>query len=465
MTRFINNQEGKIMSKRFLSSVLSVVLAASLVGCGGKGTNNTSTNDTANQSEIDKIIAEAQTMSLEELGKKAIEESNGKTFFGLGNSSRGKSALPLFIEYLQTIDPSYKLDFEWQQPKNNKIFEQLQADSLKDQGTFAMTLIQDGNQIESKMNQTGILKTFIPKEWADANGIKASDYKGFLPLQTLNKVFMYNSTGSKKFTNCWDFVRKDTHPLFMDIDSEIVGKNFLYMLTEDKYATELKDAFDKLPADAKAEFQPTIDEVAKDAESFNLGENGKYALAWIKLWVNGYNAQTDDGPICTTLTSASATDQCGLLVYSKLRSIEESSETSVNNIKVAAYEDGYEGIGGFGYCHYLFLTKNSPLPWTAAAFIAYMTCTEKGFSAWGKDMGGYSSNPDVMTATEKTFNHAQGGYVDGVDMFPSKDDRGYDWWTTKGHLVLEDPEYCASVAFTVGSWIETLDKFNGNTSK
>ena len=464
MTRFIN-QEGKIMSKRFLSSVLSVVLAASLVGCGGKGTNTSSTNDTANQSEIDKIIAEAQTMSLEELGKKAIEESNGKTFFGLGNSSRGKSALPLFIEYLQTIDPSYKLDFEWQQPKNNKIFEQLQADSLKDQGTFAMTLIQDGNQIESKMNQTGILKTFIPKEWADANGVKASDYKGFLPLQTLNKVFMYNSTGSKKFTNCWDFVRKDTHPLFMDIDSEIVGKNFLYMLTEDKYATELKDAFDKLPADAKAEFQPTIDEVAKDAESFNLGENGKYALAWIKLWVNGYNAQTDDGPICTTLTSASATDQCGLLVYSKLRSIEESSETSVNNIKVAAYEDGYQGIGGFGYCHYLFLTKNSPLPWTAAAFIAYMTCTEKGFSAWGKDMGGYSSNPDVMTATEKTFNHAQGGYVDGVDTFPSKDDRGYDWWTTKGLLVLEDPEYCASVAFTVGSWIETLDKFNGNTSK
>lgn len=453
------------MSKRFLSSVLSVVLAASLVGCGGKGTNNTSTNDTANQSEIDKIIAEAQTMSLEELGKKAIEESNGKTFFGLGNSSRGKSALPLFIEYLQTIDPSYKLDFEWQQPKNNKIFEQLQADSLKDQGTFAMTLIQDGNQIESKMNQTGILKTFIPKEWADANGVKASDYKGFLPLQTLNKVFMYNSTGTKKFTNCWDFVRKDTHPLFMDIDSEIVGKNFLYMLTEDKYAAELKDAFDKLPADAKAEFQPTIDEVAKDAESFNLGENGKYALAWIKLWVNRYNAQTDDGPICTTLTSASATDQCGLLVYSKLRSIEESSETSVNNIKVAAYEDGYQGIGGFGYCHYLFLTKNSPLPWTAAAFIAYMTCTEKGFSAWGKDMGGYSSNPDVMTATEKTFNHAQGGYVDGVDTFPSKDDRGYDWWTTKGHLVLEDPEYCASVAFTVGSWIETLDKFNGNTSK
>ena len=33
-----------------------------------------------------------------------------------------------------------------------------------------MTLIQDGNQIESKMVQTGILDTFIPKDWADANG-------------------------------------------------------------------------------------------------------------------------------------------------------------------------------------------------------------------------------------------------------------------------------------------------------
>ena len=36
----------------------------------------------------------------------------------------------------------------------------------------------------------------------------------------------------------------------------------------------------------------------------------------------------------------------------------------------------------------------------------------------------------------------------------------YDWWTTDGKLVLEDPEYCASVSFTVGSWIETLDKYS-----
>ena len=370
------------MKKQILSAVLiSTMLAATLAGCGSKAADPTTAApaaqteaakgeetkapetdakaeepkvDDANLSEVEKIIKEAESMSMEELAKKAIEESNGKTFYGVGNSSRGKTALPLFIEYLQSIDPSYTMEYEWQQPKNNKIFEQLSADSLKSSGTFAMTLIQDGNQIESKMVQTGILKTFIPKEWADANGTTADAYTGFLPLQTLNKVFMYNSTGNAEFNNCWDFVAEGVHPLYMDIDSEVVGKNFLYMLTEDKYAGWLKEAYDALDSSKQAYFKPVVDEMATDAEDLGLGENGAYALAWIKLWVENYNEQTDDGPICNTLVSKTATDQCGLLVYSKLRSVEESSEVSVNNIKVAAYQDGYKGIGGYGYCHYLF---------------------------------------------------------------------------------------------------------------
>ncbi len=470
--------------RKLISLLLTASMAVSMLAACGSSSNNTAATTAAaaaadkpaetqaaqpaeteapkeeNLTGIDAIIKEAEGMTMEELAKKAIEESNGKTFYGVGNSSRGKSALPLFIAYLQTIDPNYNMEFEWQQPKNNKIFEQLTADSLKDSGTFAMTLIQDGNQIKSKMVDTDILKTFIPKEWAEANGTTADAYSGYLPLQTLNKVFMYNSTGSAEFKNCWDFIYKDQHPLYMDIDSELVGKNFLYMLTEDKYAGMLKDAYDALDDEHKAYFDPTIQEVASDADDFGLGENGKYALAWIKLWVENYNAQTDDGPICNTLVDKSAKDQSGLLVYSKLRSVEESATVSVNNIKVAAYQDGYKGIGGYGYNHYLFLTKNSPLPWTACAFMTYMTCTEDGFSAWGKDMGGYSSNPKVAEQTEATYNHAKGGYNDaGEDAFPAKDDRGYDWWTTTGELVLEDPEYCADAAFGVGSWIETLTKY------
>ena len=425
--------------KKFLALALALLMIVpfALTGCGEQKAT----------SETQKIIEQAQNMTLEELAKKAIEESNGKTFYGVGNSSRGKTALPLFISYLQTIDPNYTLNFEWQQPKNNKIFDQLTADSLKETGTFAMTLIQDGNQIESKMVQTGILDTFIPKDWADANGVKAEDYKGYLALQTLNKIFMFNNVNGKTYSNCWDFIADGEHGLFMDIDSEIVGKNFLYMLTKDEYAADLKAAFDKLDASKKAYFQPTIDEMAKDAAELGLGENGKYALAYIKLWVGSYSAQTDDGPICNTLVDKSAADKFGLLVYSKLRSVTESETVSKSNVTVAAYQPGYEGFGGYAYCHYLFVTDNSPLPWTACAFIAYMTCTVDGFSAWGKDIGGYSSNPTVAAGTEEKFNHKADG------------DLGYDWWINDGKLVVEDPKYCASVAFTVGSWIEMLTKY------
>ena len=463
--------------KKLLSLLLvAMMLVGLLAGCGtdsGTGSSSPSAGRGASAppgeeppevelTATQQIIAEAETMTLEELAAKAIEESNGKTFFGVGNSSRGKTALPLFIEYLQSIDPNYTLEYDWQQPKNNKIFDQLTADSLKDVGTFAMTLIQDGNQIESKMVQTGILDTFIPKDWAEANGTTAEEWTGYLPLQTLNKVFMFNNTGSKTYDNCWDFVAEGEHGLFMDIDSEVVGKNFLYMLTSDTYSAWLKEAFDALSAEEQAYFQPTIDAMAADAADLGLGENGKYALAWIKLWVGSYNAQTDDGPICNTLVDASATDQFGLLVYSKLRSVEESASVSKNNITIAAYNDGYTGIGGYGYCHYLFVTENSPLPWTACAFIAYMTCTADGFSAWGKDIGGYSSNPNVAAENEEIFQHQTGGMAeDGTTVeFAALNDAGYDWWTTDGKLVLEDPEYCASVSFTVGSWIETLDKYS-----
>ncbi len=347
--------------KKFIALMMALAMVLSLVACSGAPATTEPAAEPknegpaaaepsavepvaepeANLTATQQIIREAEGMSLEELAKKAIEESNGATFYGVGNSSRGKSALPLFIEYLQSIDPNYTMEFDWQQPKNNKIFDQLTADSLKDVGTYAMTLIQDGNQIESKMVKTGILDTFVPLDWANANGTTADAYEGYLPLQTLNKVFMFNNTGAKTYKNCWDFVAEGEHGLYMDIDSEIVGKNFLYMLTQDTYAAYLKAAYDKLDADKQAYFKPVIDEMANDAADLGLGADGAYALAWIKLWVESYNAQTDDGPICNTLVDKSATDQFGLLVYSKLRSVEESDSVSKNNITVAAYQDDF----------------------------------------------------------------------------------------------------------------------------
>ena len=82
------------MKKRLLSTILSFTLVAStFAGCGSSGNNNqgnnnsdpgsgngASSSDASNLTGIDAIIKEAEGMSMEELAKKAIEESNGKTF-------------------------------------------------------------------------------------------------------------------------------------------------------------------------------------------------------------------------------------------------------------------------------------------------------------------------------------------------------------------------------------------------
>lgn len=403
--------------------------------------------------EVEKIIAEAEKLPVQELYKRAAKESNGKTMYGIGNSSRGASAATGFIEMLKSVDPSYTGKIEWSQPKNNSIFTLINADIKSSSHTYSMTLIQDGNQIQSKMLNTGNLLNYIPKEWREAKGTSVKDNGKPFALQTLNKVFMFNNRGNKTYVNCWDFVDKGSKPLFMGVDSEPVGKNFLYMLTMDKYANYMKAAFDALPKEKQAYFQKTVDQVAGDAKSLGLtAANAKYSLAWIRLWCQQYNEKTDDGPICNQLVTASAAGESGLLVYSKLRSVEESAAASVNNITIAAYQENYAGIGGYAYKHYLQVLKTSPLPWTACAFIAYMTTTKDGFYAWGKDMGGYSSNPNINQ------DHSKDGYVNGANKFPAKNDRGYDWWISAsgGRLVVEDPAYCAKVSFNMSDWIDVI---------
>lgn len=428
--------------KRLLSVIVALMMLLSLTGAA-----------LAQDLSVEEVIAQAEQMTNDELYRKAIEESNGKVLYGIGNSSRGKTAGASFVAMLQGIDPSYTGTIEWSQPKSNSIFTTLNADIKSSKHVYAMTLIQDGNQIQSKMLDTGNLLNFIPKEWRESEGVNVEANGYPLTLQTLNKVFMFNNTVETNFKNVWHFVAQGVNPLFMGVNSELVGKNFLYMLTHETYANYLKTAFDALSAEEQAYFTAVVDEVAPDAESLGLeAENAKYALAWIKLWCRQYNEQTDDGPICNTLVTKSAAGQAGLLVYSKLRSVEESTESSVKNITVAAYQDDYVGIGGYAYKHFLQVVRTSPLPWTACAFISYMATTKDGFAAWGKDIGGYSANPAVNQ------DHTKDGYVEGVNTFDAKNDRGYDWWISAdgGQLVVEDPKYAAQVSFDLGDWIDMI---------
>lgn len=452
-------------SKRFLTFGIFALVASTIVSCGPK----------APASEVEKVIAEAQELDRADLYKKAIDEINGKEMNAVGNSSRGKTAQESFLNYLRgksydavtqsyvadaTIRsefPNYKEDLtatiNWTQPKNNQIFAQISNDVRSAKPTLSMTLIQDGSQIQSKMLDTGILLNYIPKEW---NGDEAKNGHPFA-LQSLNKVFMYNTVNSDKtFGNMWDFVAEGEKPMFMGLDSEPVGRNAMLMMTREDYSDVIKLAYDALAAsDAKTRIKTIVDELITTASDLGLNHaSAPYALAWIKLWVSQMEKKTDDGPIMTDLAKKSAGGSSALIVYSKLRSVTETEESSKKNVKVAAYEDGYVGVGGFMYKHYLQVLKTSPLPWTSVAFIHYMTTTLKGFEAWGRDIGGYSSDLSI------TPDHSRDGYVNGVNEFPVLNDRGYDWWSTneagKGRMVIEDPIYASSVAYTVGDWIALI---------
>ncbi|MFA6755445.1 MAG: hypothetical protein WCR97_02910 [Bacilli bacterium] len=431
---------------RILTLSAAMLLLVGVASCSSSG-------GTTEDTRVADIIAEAEKMDKADLYKKAMEEVNGKDYVVVANSSRMKDSAPAWKEYCQkNYDSTFDFNFSSTQPKNNRIFTQIKADVTGTNHTIAMTLIQDGNQIKNKMTDPGYLLNYIPKEW---DGVKAKDGEP-LALQSLNKVFCYNNLDGTKFTNVWDFVAEGQKTQFMAPNSEPVGKNFLYMLTQEQYADVVKEAYDSYTGD-KTYFDAALKTVDGVAEEFGLtAANAKYSLAWIYLWQTSFNEQTDDGPISKNLTNKSSAGEAGLLVYSKFRSTEETDATSNKYINVAAYQDNYVGFGGFMYKHYLQILKTSPYPWTSCALINFMVTEHDGFYPWGKDMGGYSSSPTVQA----TFDHSQDGYVDGVNEYPVKNDKGYDWWTAnekgKGRLIIEDSTYAASVSAVLGDWIDTL---------
>jgi len=468
--------------KKNIRNLLALGLTSlTLVACGDgtststKPTGSTSTEPTVELSAVQKVIAEAQTMDAEDLYKKAMDEINGKEFVVIANSSRTPKAATQWLNYLKEKykdDAKYK-DFTFTctstQPKNNQIFSQIKSDVTGSTHNISLTLIQDGSQIASKMTKTGYLRNYIPKEW---DGVKATDGEP-LALQSLNKVFCYNTLAdkdgnTKTYKNVWDFADGTVSTQFMSPASEPVGSNFLYMLTKPEYAKYVKEAYDALDATRKAAVDKVIaDKNAGIADVYaDIGAtdaNVKYSLAWIYSFIKSYTAVSDDGPISVNLTKKSAGTTAGLLVYSKFRSIEDTDESTAGCIQVAAHQSDYVGFGGYMYKHYLQVLDTAPYPWTACALINYMTTTVDGFSPWGKDAGGYSASPKVATGTEEKYHHKTGGKTVAEEIaatYDVKKDRGYDWWVGskagEGRLIVEDGEYASSVAGVMSDWISYL---------
>lgn len=472
--------------KKFISLILVGAMALSLAACGGNlgkpaptaprtdytpsATQSTAPASTGDGSEdevteadaalfrVQDVILMAQELSLEELAARAISESDGKTFVGLGASPQAESALNKFVDYLRSFNSSYTLDYSWEYPKDGNVVPPVAASSTKSEGTYGVVLASDGNKIRSQLESNNAVRTFVPKGWLEDTGIDAEDFQGYLPLRTVVKAFEYKTVNGKTYNSCWDFVADGVHGFCTDLSLDASGRNFLLMLTREDYAAMIRESFESMVPEKQEPYLELIEEMQPEAAAMGLSEDGAYALAWIKLWMGSFNSQSDDDAILKQiLAQNNGVSPLGVVDYGAMRLLPKNTTDAVNNLKIVAFEPAYHGFSGFSYNEYLLVPSNSPMPWTACAFIAYVTCTVDGFSAWGKDAGSYTCNPVVAREIEAVYHHTENGSTNGS--FSARSVPSLDWWQNQGRLVAVDPEYCASVDFAFGSWIDLLPRY------
>jgi iron(III) transport system substrate-binding protein len=115
----------------------------------------------------------------------------------------------------------------------------------------------------------------------------------------------------------------------------------------------------------------------------------------------------------------------GLFVYSKTR-YDASKNLALKPMPDVA------PFSGFLYPAFLHLTKNAKNKNAAKLFIEYLL-TEEGFSPWSKDVGAYSSNPNIK-----------------ID----KDDFPVEFWEKR--LVIEDPKFLFENRADVEEFVNTI---------
>lgn len=467
--------------KKYVALSLTALSLFSLMGCAEKPTGDVTSDAPASEkvptTRVEIAIADAETLTWKELYKKARDELDGQTWYACGNTSRGQGARNAFIKVLQgqkyaddhenfvdcddyaefkTYKPNFTATSNWSNQTGGQIYDYVDND-VNGAKNLNRALIQNANDLQSKEIETGNLLNFVPKEYV--NDAAPGDVNP-LGRERNAKVFRHNNADGKKVNNRWEFTKPGFK--FMDINNETVGRNFLIRLTEDKYADQVKAAYDAI---TDSTLKASADAAIKYVEDNNIATtykvtsaNGKYALAWDKLVVENNNYANDDGPIINELANKNNAGANGLLVYSKLRKITESKDSSVNNVDIVAYNEQYVGVGGYSYKHYCQIFKDAPYPYAACAFSHFITCNPDGFYAWGKDMGCYPINESVGVDHSKggegwKIYNPDTGEVDKVITATTRNDKGWSYWKSK--LVEEDPVYSSSHA-KLAVWFKTL---------
>ncbi len=447
-------------SNKFLLSLAIVALGTSALftGCSRKK------DDAEELTRVEKVVAEAQEMGREELFKKAAQELGTKTFHWLATSSRGGKVKAEFVAALNKAAGTSitESQIDYQTTVDGRIYTSLNAEIESKNPVMSGALLQDGYQLQTKGIANGYVN-YVPKEWSEHTGVNIERDADPFSLQFQFKTWMYNDhNGDMTIDNVWDYAADGFIIDTMDPTNENVNMDWLIQLTSDDNCALLKEAFND-----SSNSSGLTAAALKPYEQY--GGDRAYAFLFIERFIKNAAFYADDGK---ALDAFKASPGHGAwIVYSKIQNLAETAQTTKKDIVIAAlgktHSDGknptlsMKGFGGFMYKHYLMLMPDSPLPWTACAFINFLSTTEVGYSKWASDVGDYPTYGEEINL-DRTMN-GHGTLADDYtwtqdstqeNVFPCLNDPTANWWIDTAKSPVETPSYIATYYNTVAAFID-----------
>lgn len=453
-------------SKSLFTLSAAIICACTMTACGGSAT------DEAKKNNLD-IIAECETLTRDQLFEKAANEIGGGTLKFIGTSSRFKNAIDAFKTALSKYNSACaNMTITTDTAVDGEIYSKLLGEIESGLTTgYDAALVQDGYQLQNLGLNTGYFLNYVPKEWNDATDTDKELNADPFSLQYNMKTWMVNNGGDYGdlvIDNVWDITqdkfKNKIHT--MSPDNENVNRDWLIMLTRSDWCDVLEEAFK----------DPTNDNSSLDVSQYKqyAKEDGQeYAYAFIDKFLTNAVFHPDDGQARDAFIKDYGS--LGWIVYSKIASLQESETVTKKNITIAALGQGagdgalqttshIKGFGGFMYKHYLQIMPYTTHPYTACAFINFLSTTQEGYNAWGVDIGDYPSMPSINVNRTKfgygTFNEADYTFTQDnnseTNVFPCLNDPDSSWWTNKANAVIETPSYLVGEYSSVNQFIKTV---------
>lgn len=347
------------------------------------------------ETEVQKAIADAATMTWDELLAKAQAEIGSNELHIYGTTSRVNE---------ETFTEKTGIKIVATNPNDSQIYELMENEIGKGIYGPDVVLTQDSFMLVNNAIANGWLENYVPTEFK-ANILESDQYP--LVCAYYTRLFFYNNGGQadmKRFTNVWQFTEPEFKGLeFKNPVDEKTSMNFLISLTSEKWQAKLAEAYKSY--------------YGKDYEG--SAEFANISYEWIYKFLMNCTFISKDSTIAGDIADG-APGSAGLFVFSKLRSVDAT------NISICAKED-IEGFGGLLYPIYIMVASNAKYPYTACLYVNYLMSEEGYQKVFGKDMGSYSAN-SAIGISENAISHG---------------DEPLAYW--QNCTVIEDPAHIQSV--------------------